>query len=92
MDAWRGNRSVDITSGVLHLTIPEVEPSMIFMVDLSPNATSREPSNCWKSARGIRYADADGDDFIDDLAEFGHKCLGKQDRPLLDVPRNKKNK
>ncbi|CAL9751664.1 unnamed protein product [Musa acuminata subsp. burmannicoides] len=32
----------------------------------------------WKSARGIRYAEADGDGFIDDLEEFAHKCLGSK--------------
>ncbi|URE03804.1 hypothetical protein MUK42_20536 [Musa troglodytarum] len=32
----------------------------------------------WKSARGIRYADADGDAFIDELEEFAHKCLGSK--------------
>lgn len=32
----------------------------------------------WKSARGIRYAEADGDGFIDDLEEFAHKCLGNK--------------
>ncbi|CAL9099640.1 unnamed protein product, partial [Musa acuminata var. zebrina] len=32
----------------------------------------------WKSDRGIRYAEADGDGFIDDLEEFAHKCLGSK--------------